>query len=177
MSTDHLACESEDLYAIKPQKSGKEICWFVEIYRHGVPYRKTFTVYRYGSVENALKAARAWRDEIVQTVPPMTLMEYSNQERVNNTSGYPGVYLMRLVKKDKAGNERCHVSWEARSPTGLKPAQKKSFAVIKYGEARAYELAIQARKAFVAQLDGYLSNGLPEHLREMPIKAGNSIQE
>ena len=168
---------TDDFYAIARIRFKNCQGWSVSVNRHKVSYRKVFTVYRYGCLDKALMAARAWRDEIVQTVPPMTLMEYSNQERVNNTSGYPGVYLMKLVKKDKAGNERCHVSWEARSPTGLKPARKKSFAVIKYGEARAYELAIQARKAFVAQLDGYLSNGLPEHLREMPIKAGNSIQE
>ena len=167
---------TDDFYAISRIRFKNCQGWSVSVNRHKVPYRKVFTVYRYGCLDKALMAARAWRDEIVQTVPPMTLMEYSNQERVNNTSGYPGVYLMRLVKKDKAGNERCHVSWEARTPTGLKPAQKKSFAVIKYGEVRAYELAIEARKAFVAQLDGYLSNGLPEHLRERPVKVRISTQ-
>ena len=51
--------------------------WSVSVNRHKVPYRRCSR-----SIETAawtrLKAARAWRDEIVQTVP-MTLVECSNQ--------------------------------------------------------------------------------------------------
>lgn len=158
--------ESKGLYAIKHHKSGKEICWSCEIYRHGAPYRKTFTVYRYGSVEKALEAALAWRDEIVQNVQPLTRAEYSNIERANNTSGYPGVYLMKTVKKRRAGSDLIFLAWEARTPTGLKPAKKKSFSILKYGEARAYELAVEARRTFVSQLDGYLLSRVPAYIRE-----------
>lgn len=158
--------ESEDFYAIKPAISGNEMGWYVAVHRHGTPYRKSFTVHRYGSTDAALAAARAWRDELVQAVRPLSLAEYSNLERSNNTSGYPGVYLMRTVKKGKDGGARVTLAWEARSPTGLKPAQKKSFAILKHGEDKAYELAVQARKGFVAQLDGYLLRRVPEYLRE-----------
>ncbi len=157
---------SDDFYAISRIRFKNCQGWSVSVNRHRIPYRKVFTVYRYCCMDKALKAARAWRDEIVQTVLPMTLVECSNQARVNNTSGYPGVYRMKLIKKDKAGNERCHVSWEARSPTGMKPARKKSYAVLKYGDAKAYGLAVEARKAFVAQLEGYLLNRVTDHLRE-----------
>lgn len=154
-----------DLYALKPMKSGNAIGWYAAVHRHGVPYRKAFTVFRYGSTEAALQAAKAWRDELVQRVRPLTLAEYSNLERSNNTSGYPGVYLMRGIKKNKAGNERVHLAWEARSPTGLKPSRKRSFAIEKHGYERAFELAVEARKTFVSELEGYLLRRVPEHLR------------
>lgn len=175
MSTDSPAFASEDLYAIKPKKSGKDICWFGEVYRHGVPYRKTFTAYRYGSCENALEAARAWRDEIVQSVRPLTRAEYSNIERANNTSGYPGVYLMKTLKKNDSGHESAYFAWEARSPTGMKPARKKSFSILKYGEAKAYDLAVAARKSFVDQLDGFVFNRVPDHLREKVVANDDPI--
>ncbi|RZL04161.1 MAG: hypothetical protein EOP36_01630 [Rubrivivax sp.] len=156
----------EDLYAITPLTSGGQKGWLVTVQRQGVPYRKCFTVYRHGSTQAALQAAIAWRDQLVRTVKPMSLADYSNLERRNNTSGYPGVYMMRTIKKGKSGEERIHLAWEARSPTGLKPSQKKSFAIQKHGDARAYELAVEARQAFVAQLDGYLQRRVPEPLRE-----------
>lgn len=166
MNSSLSQCESGDFYAITPAKSGHDMGWYVAVHRHGKPYRKSFTVYRYGSTEAALTAARAWRDELVQSVMPLTLADYSNLERINNTSGYPGVYLMRTTKKAKDGSCRVTLAWEARSPTGLKPAQKKSFAIIKFGENKAFELAVEARKRFVAQLDGYLLRRVPGHLRE-----------
>lgn len=165
--------DSDDFYAIKPAKSGNDMGWDVAVHRHGKPYRKSFTVHRYGSTEAALTAARAWRDEVVQSVRALTLAEYSNLERSNNTSGYPGVYLMRTTKRGKDGSVRVTLAWEARSPTGLKPAQKKSFAILKFGEDKAYELAVEARKGFVAQLDGFLLRRVPAHLREK-LQAGNA---
>ncbi len=146
--------------------SGGQQGWFAEVHRQGTEYRKCFTVFRYGSTEAALRAAIDWRDALVKTVMPMSRAEYSSIERRNNTSGYPGVYLMRTPKKDKTGQIRVHVAWEARTPTGIKPSKKKSFSILKYGEGKAYELAVDARKKFVAQLDGYLLKGGPAHLRE-----------
>lgn len=165
--------DSDDFYAIKPAMSGNDMGWDVAVHRHGKPYRKSFTVHSYGSTEAALAAARAWRDELVQAVRPLTLAEYSNLERSNNTSGYPGVYLMRTIKRGRDGSCRVTLAWEARSPTGLKPAQKKSFAILKFGEDKAFELAVEARKGFVAQLDGYLLRRVPAHLREK-LQAGNA---
>ncbi len=72
------------------------------------------------------------------------------------------MYLMNLTKRAKDGRELVHVSWEARSPLGVSPARKKSFSVKKFGYDKAYELAVSARKAFVAELDGYLLRQVPE---------------
>ncbi len=128
---------SQKLYAIKPLSSGGRQGWSVEICRQGNEYRKCFTASRYGSTEAALQAAIAWRDETASTVKTMTLAAYCSIERRNNTSGHPGVYLMRTLKKDLSGSVRAHIAWEARSPTGIKPARKRRFSVEKYGENRA----------------------------------------
>lgn len=155
------------LYAIRPMLSGQQICWSVELVRQGSCNRKVFTAFRYGSTEAALSAAIQWRDEMVKTVMPVSRADYSCIERSNNTSGYPGVYAMKTIKKDKSGQTRVYMAWEARTPTGIKPAKKKSFSVLRYGDDKAYALAIEARKKFVAQLNGYRFDGVPEYLLEM----------
>ena len=73
---------------------------------------------------------------------------------------------MKTIKKDKSGQTRVYMAWEARTPTGIKPAKKKSFSVLRYGDDKAYALAIEARKKFVAQLNGYRFDGVPEYLLE-----------
>ncbi len=166
MSTQH----SRKLYAIKPVSSGGQLGWSVEICRQGNEYRKCFTASRHGGTEAALQAAIAWRDQIASTFKTMLLSDYCSLARSNNTSGCPGVYLMRTPKRDQSGNVRIHVAWEARSPVGLKPARKKSFSVEKYGEAKAYELAVNARKAFVALLEGHLQRRVPANLLNAAIQ-------
>ncbi|MBI5926700.1 MAG: hypothetical protein HY836_14010 [Aquabacterium sp.] len=168
---------SQKLYAIKPVCSGGQRGWSVEICRQGNEYRKCFTASRHGGTEAALLAAIAWRDEIASMVKTMTLAAYCSIERRNNSSGHPGVYLMRTLKKDRAGNVRVHVSWEARTPAGLKPPRKKSFSVEKYGEGKAYELAVNARNAFVAELDGYLQRRVPTYLLDTVVPAKTTMQK
>lgn len=113
----------QHLYAIKPQMSGGQQGWFAEVHRQGREYRKCFTVFRYGSTEASLRAAIDWRDELVKTVMPMSRAEYSSIERRNNTSGYPGVYLMRTPKKDKTGQIRVHIAYSALGVYMPKPGE------------------------------------------------------
>ena len=47
----------------------------------------------YGSTRAALKAARAWRDSVTQSLLPETKEAFSQRVKPNNTSGAPGVYL------------------------------------------------------------------------------------
>jgi hypothetical protein len=159
---------TDELYAITPFQSGGQTGWFAAVQRHGVSYRKTFTAYRYGNSGNALSAAIKWRNELVQSVAPLSLAEYANLLRHNNTSGYPGVYLMQRTRRDPSGQVHVHAHWEARSPAGLHPAKKRGFSIKKFGNERAFELAVEARNQFVSQLDGYLQRRVPEHLRIRP---------
>ena len=65
--------------------------------RHGKNVAKLFRVRDYGNAREALKAARAWRDRMTQTVAPETKREFSQRMRPDNTSGCPGVYLKRQI--------------------------------------------------------------------------------
>ena len=47
----------------------------------------------------------------------------------------------------------------------IEACSKEKFAVLTVMPRRT-KIAIEARKAFVAQLDGYLFNGVPEHLQK-----------
>lgn len=162
MSQDHLP---GDMYAIRRVQTKNCVGWTVELHRNGKDFRKTFTAFRFGNAEKALAAAQAWRDEVALTAKPTTLAEYSMLRRSNNTSGHPGVYLMRTVRLDVDGKERVWLAWEARSPLGSKPSRKRSFSVLRYGYDEAYALAIKARDAFVSELEGYLLRQVPDHLR------------
>jgi hypothetical protein len=72
---------------------------------------------------------------------------------------------MRVTKLDIHGQERVHLAWEARSPNGLKPARKRSFAVLRYGHQEAYDMAARAREASVSELEGFLQRQVPQHVQ------------
>lgn len=134
-------------------------CWRVEVLRKGTAYRKYFTAARYGSVDQARVAAEAWRDMICEQHPLHTEQEVSQRLTVQNTSGCAGVYRMCARRKRPDGSVREHWHWEARTPTGIKPAKKRAFAVQRYGEQGAYERAVAARQEFVQALTGYHASG------------------
>jgi hypothetical protein len=157
----------DELYAIRPAMSGGQQGWLVSLHRGGIAHNKSFTVFKYGSTEAALDAAKGWRDEMARTLPALTKAEYSNLPRRNNSTGFAGVYLMKTTRRCKDGREVVHIAWEARTPLGAKPSRKKSFSVKKFGHERAYELAVAARKSFVAELEGYLLRRVPDHLKPL----------
>lgn len=156
--------DGEDRYALLRLKCGRSDAWRVALVRHGVVYQRVFTDTRYGGEGAALAAARAWRDEKVLTVRPKSMAEYVSVVRAHNTSGYPGVFLQRHVRTKLNGEQSVTWAWEARTPEGMKPARKKSYAFLRYGAERAFELAVQARKQFVDQMEGHLLPRVPEHL-------------
>ena len=112
-----------------------------------------------------MKAARAWRDGMTQSLLPETKQEFSQRMRPDNTSGYPGVYLKRQVVRrgDWSGE---YAFWQAQTPQGVKPFRSRSFSVDRYGFDGAYELAVQARAEFVAEVEGYVGlTPIPERFR------------
>ncbi len=126
--------------------------WRVSIRCRGTNHAKGFPVLRHGSVEAALQAAQAWRDQLAHSLQPYTQQELVQKLRTNNTSGTPGVFKMKATRRRSDGSVAVYVHWEARTPEGVKPARKKAFSTLRYGEEKAYELAVAARAAFVQAL-------------------------
>ena len=125
--------------------------WRVAVRRRGVLYQKRFLDHLYPSREQALLAAQQWRDQIQAEHPVFDKLHLSQTLRVNNTSGYPGVFL-RTITRVRNGKVQNYRLWQAQTPEGVKPFKSKSFSILKYGDAEAYALALAARHEFEAAL-------------------------
>lgn len=144
----------------------------VEIQRKGVTYRKHFSVFGYGDFQSALNAAKAWRDQKICELAPIPMTEYLSHKRRNNTSGYPGVFLRKCVRRHKSGKLSEYLVWQAIAPCGAAVAQTRSFSITKYGNDQAFRFAVEARKAFVRQEEGaYLLTGLSPGMKDKITKA------
>jgi hypothetical protein len=100
---------TDELYGIRRVQRENCLGWSVELHRNGEIFRKTFTVFRFGTDEKALTAAQAWHDGVALTARPTSLAEYASLRRRNNTSGYPGEYHVRVVKVGIHGEARVHL--------------------------------------------------------------------
>lgn len=123
--------------------------WRVGIVRQGELHRKTFTDSIYGGTDQALLAAKAWRDHLFQSLPVESMAQRMTRISATNTSGVAGVGL-RTEKK----NGDTQQFWVAYGPK-LKgySRRSKAFSVDKYGEKQAFALAVKAREAFVAEFN------------------------
>ena len=100
-----------------------------------------------------------------RTVPPEPM---PRARRSNNSSGCPGVYLRRQKWCNAAGHEVEYLFWQAQTPEGVKPFRSKSFSVTRFGFDAAFDLAVEAREAFVQELQGYYLHAVPTHLQPCP---------
>ena len=126
------------------KRNDKSLCWNVTISRRGIRFCKSFHDKTWEGAENALAAAKRYRDATVQRIPPLTIREFAQKLKANNTSGFVGVY---------PGQSRSGVmTWKAciKLPSGK--SVSKTFAESVHG-SRARELAIQARQEMLDLLD------------------------
>lgn len=155
----------DPFYAIRARKGAWGTVYRVSFTRHGKNVAKLLRARDFDNARAALKAARAWRDGMTQSLLPETKQEFSQRIRPDNTSGCPGVYIKRqIVRRGKWGGE--YTYWQAQTPQGVKPFRSRSYSVDRYGFDGAYELAVQARAAFVAEVEAYVGVTLiPERFR------------
>ena len=139
--------------AIRTRRGAQGIVYRVSFTRHGKNVAKLFRARDFDNARAALKAAQAWRYGMAESLLPETKQEFSHRIRPDNTSGCPGVYLKRqIIRRGDWSGEYTH--WQAQTPQGVKPFRSRSFSVDRYGFDGAYELAVQARAEFVAEVEG-----------------------
>jgi hypothetical protein len=80
-------------YANRIRKGAWGIVYRVTFTRHGKSVAKLFRERDFGSVRAALKAARAWRDQMTQTLMPETKQEFSQRLLPTHTSECPGTVV------------------------------------------------------------------------------------
>ncbi|MFC4161906.1 AP2/ERF family transcription factor [Chitinimonas lacunae] len=118
----------------------------VSLTRRGVKVFKNFADRKYGGSEQALVAARTYRDQILQTLPPLDRREIRTIVRTNNTSGIPGVCRYLVAGRPV---------WAAstRLPNGRRRC--RTFRIDQYGETEALRRAIEARRDLLAEIEGH----------------------
>ena len=147
------------MYAIiRLQHSNGTWCWVVNFSRQGMSYRKSFFDPRYGGLKGARKAAMAWRDEQLAKAQPLSMVNFCQIKRDNNTSGVPGVHFLTSARQPQG-------IWQAKLKINGK-ARSKSFSVLLHGKQAAYEMAVAAREQLLAQANDqpYLYDKLAKKL-------------
>lgn len=128
--------------------------WLVTIQRRGVIYRKRFSDGVYGSRTKSFAAAQRHRDELIAQHPPWSVREYSSILKKNNRSGVVGVGRYCSVETRTLPEDKQRWVWLAAwsLPDGTRKRMK--FSVSKYGEEKAFKMALQARREALAKLEG-----------------------
>ena len=126
--------------------------WRAQVQRRHRVMIEHFSDGVYGGKQEALKAARRWRETMLTELHNRRYELWRrNCKRRNNTSGVVGVG--RYVSRERNGRaviER--ISWQAFWDGSDGRRHGRKFSVDKYGERRARELACQTRRAALRAL-------------------------
>jgi hypothetical protein len=160
--SDQLLDPEHSMYGIrlKAQK-GRDLGYLVKVGRRHVEHTKWFGFEISGGQENALAAAKAWRDEQTRQLEPLTKQEVVSQIRTNNTSGVAGVMRITQRNKRRSGQVWTADYWIARPPRGIK-VSTRFFLISTYGEEGAKAQAIAARQEMETLCSGYHAPHVPE---------------
>lgn len=142
--------------------SGSTHGWFVRGYRNGKTYSRLFSDQKCGDRDKALEEARAYRDKLhnkLEEIPAKPRARRIVLTDARNSTGVLGV--CRTAKKSSSGKvHECYsVSW--RPEPGVQKCT--SFSIRKYGEKKAFQLAVAHRRKMLREIHG---PGVVNRLRE-----------
>jgi len=128
--------------------------WRVSLRRRRIRHVRNFADKKYGGKRNALRFARAYRDQLIRKVPPLSRKEFSGIRRRNNRTGVVGVCRYSKGYKLKDGTVRYAWYWEAIWPTTPGKSEIARFSVNKFGERGAFNRACAARINGFKRIEG-----------------------
>jgi len=136
-------------HIIRQEKTEKTSAgWKVNIKRRSKYMHKYFRDTKYGGKENALEAAKAYRDSLMSVASESDYMLWRrNRKPSTNTSGIVGVG--RYVVKFRKGKR---LQWQAAWQDADGKQYCKIFLVSTHGERQAKALAVAARRDAMAEL-------------------------
>ncbi len=135
--------------------------WTVTVQRRGRIHHRYFTDGVHGGKRQALRAAIAYRDQLLTTLRPLSRRAFCSIKKKNNRSGVVGVTRLSRVQR-KGGRTWQADCWVAVWPIDGKRSQQKKFSVKKYGEQGAFVLAVKARRTALRMLQGPIGQSHPE---------------
>lgn len=128
--------------------TGISFYWDVSMIRQGTRHRKRFSDSIFGGADEALHAARMWRDQLFATLPVASKAQVASRLKANNTSGVVGVTRVRVLRKGQSFQY-----WVAQSPMVKgQPKRTKGYSIEKHGEIEALALARKAREAYLEEV-------------------------
>jgi len=133
--------------------SGSTHGWFVRGYRNGKTYSRLFSDRKSGGKGKAENLAKSYRNELNHELA--SIQKKPRQRRIvvsdsRNTTGELGV--SRTIKMGPNGtkHECFSVSW--RPEPGVQKCT--SFSIKKYGEKKAFKLAVEHRRNMMREVHG-----------------------
>lgn len=123
----------------------KDCGWQVQLRRRGRLHKAWFG--DRGDPRAALQRALAWRDKMIEALPPARKFKLSYSR---NTTGVVGVHLSR--DRSRRSRRRFSLRYAATWNDEHGRTRKRSFSVAKYGPRKARALAIQARREALKKL-------------------------
>ena len=133
--------------------SGSTHGWFVRGYRNGKTYSRLFSDMKCGGKEEALEEARKFRDNLHKDLEEVPRKPRSRRIVLRDSRNATGVLgVCRTSKKGPNGkmNDCYSVSW--RPEPGIQKCT--SFSIRKYGEKKAFQLAVAHRKKMLKEIYG-----------------------
>lgn len=134
--------------------------WTVRVIRHGHGFADYFGDAVWGGRALALLAAQHFRDRLLQRISADTRVRRRRPKGSRSKTGVQGVSFERYVV-DGHLYSRYVAQWQDPE----KETQRRRFLVQRYGRELARELAIEARRAGVAESDARLKARQREEAR------------
>jgi len=114
--------------------------WQVRLQRRGVKYAKYFGDAIYGDASRAIKAARAWRDDLLMKIGDAEQARICTRSR-RNRSGVVGVSKVTVVT-----NGSKYEFWQATWSPEVGRRRCVKFSIRRYGDREAFRRAVIARE-------------------------------
>jgi hypothetical protein len=130
--------------------SGSTHGWFVRGYRNGKTFSRLFSDLKHGGKEAALDEARSFRASLyedLEKIPAQPRARRVVTRDSRNTTGVIGV--CRTTKTGPNGTKHACFSVSWRPERGVQKCT--SFSIRKYGEKKAFELAVAHRKQMMKE--------------------------
>ena len=121
--------------------------YLVRYMRDKALFQRMFSDSRYGSAETAYEAAELYLNELKAAFPPMNRREYALVLR-RKKNGIAGVY-----RNESKSRGKVYASWIAQWCPEEGKTAKRAFSINKYGEERAEQLAIEARRVGLSEMN------------------------